>query len=129
MSKADWGEIFVSEAVRHETRRSLILRTKEVFSIKDSLTPVPTYVLSGQKTGSPGKGFKEKMFGRQAELQQLQEFAAPIFDGKFAGIAYIYGEAGIGKSRLAYALQEELSKHPALNWFRCPVDQILQQAL
>jgi len=128
MDKAGWGEIFVSEAVRHEAEAIFNFEPKGTLQYKGFAAPVPTYVLIGQKPGPPGRGFKEKMFGRWAELQQLQESAAPIFDGKFAGIVYIYGEAGIGKSRLAYALQEELSKQSAIKWFWCRVDQILRKS-
>jgi predicted ATPase len=42
------------------------------------------------------------------ELQTLQDFAAPLREGRFAGVAFIFGEAGIGKSRLSYEFRRSM---------------------
>jgi len=126
MMQAAWEEILVSEAVCNKAEQ-FIFEHKGDFPYKGFTEPVPTYTLIGQKPVVRRKVFTEQMIGRRAELQQLQDFAAPIFAGKFSGIAYIYGEAGIGKSRLAYALQEELQAQHTINWCNCPADQILRQ--
>jgi hypothetical protein len=39
------------------------------------------------------------------ELKILSESCQPIFTGSFAGVCYLYGEAGQGKSRLVYELE------------------------
>ena len=51
------------------------------------------------------------MVGRQEELQHLRQFAAPIFAHHFAGVVCIYGEAGIGKSRLKNEVYELANNH------------------
>ncbi|GAK59152.1 guanylate cyclase [Candidatus Vecturithrix granuli] len=124
MMSAEWGEILATEEIANGA--AFVFTPKGSRLYKGFDEPIPTYRLSGQakeetKATTP-------LIGRQAELQRLQEFAAPILAGKFAGIAYIHGEAGIGKSRLAFALRETLASQP-ITWCRCPVDQFVRQPL
>lgn len=126
MTSAEWGDIFVSEAVYDATRAIFNFESKGLHEYKGFSIPVPTYKLLGRKARPEGIGVQKSMVGRRTDLQRLQEIASPIFEGKFAGITYIHGEPGIGKSRLAYALQHVLSEQHAITWFRCRTDQILR---
>ncbi len=126
MMKAEWGDIFVSQEVRDKTVQ-FTFAEKGTLQYKGIAHPVPTYTLLSRKSGIRHQPFTGTMIGRQEELQQLQDFAAPIFQHRFAGIVYIYGEAGIGKSRLTYALWEALSDHHDLTWLNCPANQILRK--
>jgi predicted ATPase len=72
--------------------------------------------------------FDQPMVGRRTELEQLIAAARPIFEGRFAGVATIYGEAGIGKSHLAYELRQALREQRDVAWFTGQTDQTLQQA-
>lgn len=87
--------------------------------------PVPTYSLLGELLADE-QVFATPMVGRAAELQQLVACAQPVFEGRLAGTAVIYGEPGIGKSRLAYALRQTLGER--VSWFTGQADQILRQA-
>ncbi|HHH49719.1 MAG TPA: tetratricopeptide repeat protein, partial [Saprospiraceae bacterium] len=64
----------------------------------------------------------------EKELELLIDFAKPLLENKFAGVAYIYGEAGIGKSRLTYEFRQALEKTGEINWLNCPADQILRKS-
>jgi predicted ATPase len=68
------------------------------------------------------------MVGREAELEKLAAFVKPLWRGAFAGAAVIWGEAGIGKSRLVYEFQNStaLMERSAF-WAICQADQILRQ--
>ncbi|GAK56713.1 guanylate cyclase [Candidatus Vecturithrix granuli] len=126
MMKADWGEFFVSKAVVDKTTK-FNFDDKGELSYKGIAEPVPTYKLIRRKSRIMQQVFTGKMIGRREELQQLQDVMSPLFEHQFTGLAYIFGEAGMGKSRLAYALQEELAKRATINWFNCPADQILRK--
>ena len=65
------------------------------------------------------------MVGRTEELANLSEFVNTLLENRLSGLAYIYGEAGIGKSRLSYELKKTLTADEPLHWFTCPADQIL----
>ncbi|MFZ5820084.1 MAG: ATP-binding protein, partial [Chloroflexota bacterium] len=69
------------------------------------------------------------LVGREAELERLARFFAPLRDGKFCGALVIRGEAGIGKSRLAHECQASdcFASMPA-RWIVCQSDEILRQS-
>ncbi len=121
MMQANWGEALVSDTIAQHP--AFKFEHLEDIAYKGFNAPVPTYKLL-RKRSAQAKIFKEAMVGRQAELVQLLAAAQPIFNGAFAGAATIYGEPGIGKSRLSFALQETLPDSVA--WFIGQTDQILR---
>ena len=123
MGKAEPGQILVSERMgqypgfRFEHIGDLVYKGFE--------TPLPTYSLLGEQV-EDRRIFQTAMVGREAKLEKLEMFAQPLFQNRLAGAAIIYGEPGIGKSRLAYALQQMLGER--VSWFTGQTDQILHQA-
>ncbi len=87
--------------------------------------PIPTYKLRGEQLAGQ-RIFPAALVGREAALQRLLDMARPLFAGRPAGVALIYGEAGIGKSHLCYALRQALGER--VSWFTAQTDQILRQA-
>ncbi|MBN1889082.1 MAG: tetratricopeptide repeat protein [Thermoflexales bacterium] len=136
MESANWGHILVSETATTQPH----LSTDHVgnFHYKGFTEAQPTYRLLSHKADAESF-FDQPMVGRQAELAQLVAAAQPMFDdpGTFAGVAYVYGEAGIGKSHLVYELRQALSMYArsaqtktphGLIWFTGQTDQTLRQA-
>ena len=121
MGKASWGEVLVSETIARQPG----FRFEHLgdFAYKGLSAPVPTYRLL-RKSYREEKVFEQKMVGRDAELRQLLHAAQPIFHGQFAGVATIFGEPGIGKSRLSFALREQLTD--TVKWMKGTADQILR---
>jgi len=125
MMKAGWGQVLVAEDITDQST----FKFEHVgdFPYKGFSKPIPTYMFSGKKSVEE-KVFDKVMIGRQQELKRLIEAAQPIFEGKFAGVAYIYGEPGIGKSHLSFELSKALAERGEVRWFVGQVDQILQRA-
>ena len=71
--------------------------------------------------------YQGEFVGREVELPRLIDCIRPVWQGKFAGLAVIWGEAGAGKSRLMYELKASLS-YSGQNflWALCNADQILR---
>ena len=123
MGKAEPGQILVSGRMgqypgfRFEHVGNLIFKGFD--------TPLPTYSLLGEQV-SDAQAFQTAMVGRDDELEKLATFAQPLFANHLAGVAIVYGEPGIGKSRLAYALHQMFGER--VSWFTGQTDQILSQA-
>lgn len=124
MMQAEWGEVLCDENVSRNRNFKFSYRGDGYF--KGFETKLPTYVLTGRNLA--GKvSFSGDCIGRSTELDRLYEFAQPIQQNRFAGIAYIFGEAGIGKSRISYELRRRLREYMAVSWFTCASDQILRK--
>ena len=70
-----------------------------------------------------------ELVGRETELAELVECIQPLWQGDFAGLTVVWGDAGIGKSRLVYELKaihdQEKKK---IYWALCHSDQILRHS-
>ncbi|MDX1942467.1 MAG: tetratricopeptide repeat protein [Saprospiraceae bacterium] len=124
MTYADWGEVLVDNEIS-KNRRFLFLPKGDI-KYKGIKGTVPTFVLSGRNHETL-TAFDGQMIGRESEMEQLLNFAKPLSKGQPVGIAYILGEAGIGKSRLTHELKEVLSEDEGVKWFVCQADQILKK--
>ncbi len=124
MMKAGWGEVLVDEEV--QKTRQFSFRHKGDIEYKGIAGPIPTYLLLGRNVGYR-QAFTGVMVGRTAEIKKLLNTVAKAFEASVPTVTYIYGEAGIGKTRLAYELQNQLKKETRLRWVTCQSDQILQK--
>ena len=124
MTFANWGEVLVDENISKEKNFKFAYKGK--IRYKGLEGEVPTYQLLGSKNFQPIE-FVGKMVARNKELTQLIDFAKPIINRNFAGIAAIAGEAGIGKSRLAYEVVSYFSSNHSIEIIHCQCDQILKK--
>lgn len=125
MTYADWGDVLVDEDIQKS--RSFLFQHKGDIHYKGFKGNVPTFKLIGRNYEFTSRDYENEMIGRAEELSELLAFAQPVFENKFAGIAYVYGEAGIGKSRLIYEFKKTLLKENLVHWFTCQADQILKK--
>lgn len=130
MERASWGEVFVSEAVKESEAKEFVFQRVGEFTYKGFYDPVITFRFQGARLSLEDTGTFEKvvilpMVGREAELELLLEAAEPIFYGYFAGVGIVYGEPGMGKSRLTHALYRALSGR--VTWLIAQNDHILRQ--
>lgn len=124
MVYADWGEILVDREIQKD--RHFTFQHRGDIKYKGIKGTVPTFKLIGRNYLIRNV-YSGAMVGREEELQKLKEVAQPLFQKEPAGIAYIYGEAGIGKSRLTHELKKQLTESGMVNWHVCQADQILRK--
>ncbi|HSH05750.1 MAG TPA: tetratricopeptide repeat protein [Anaerolineae bacterium] len=122
MMRADWGQILVSKPVALHPGFDFV--ALGALPYKGFDRNIPTYRLTNKTIES--QVFAQQMVGRDDQLNQLIQFAQPLFNGQRAGVAIIYGPAGIGKSHLVFALGQKIG--PRTRWLRAQTDPILQQA-
>ena len=123
MEVADKGEILLTKKAM--VKASVFFRTgrKGNLRLKGVSEKVDAFALS-ERIGRSLRA--ESCFvGRVSELDKLLEFTKPVLEGKFAGVAYIYGEAGIGKSRLAI----EAVNKPGTQVIVLECDEVLRGSL
>ncbi len=124
MSKATWGETLVDDELsKHKHFR---FEHKGDITYKGIKGNIPTYNLLGRAILEESE-FSGEMIGREKELHSLNKFAQPISQNHFAGIARVYGEAGIGKSRLTYEFRNHIRESNTARWTICQADQILKK--
>lgn len=124
MIKAGWGEVLVDETV--QKNRQYLFNHKGDITYKGLEGQIPTYSLVGRNVEYQ-QSFSGVMVGRTKEMRQLVKMASVSLEEHKPKIAYVYGEAGIGKTRLAYELQNQLRKLKRLRWVTCQSDQILKK--
>lgn len=125
MMYADWDEALVDSVI--QKNKNFSFQPKGAIKYKGIKGQIPTYKLIGRKE-SPQSHHQGSFLGRDDEMEALINFAEPLFDGEAAGIAYLYGEAGIGKSRLAHELSLALESTGIIQWFSCQADEILRKS-
>lgn len=130
MMKAPWGEIWCDKALADRGQQLFQVEFVGELPFKGFAEPQPVYRLTGRRTADAHKVFQNPLIGREIELQQLLEALAPLRQQKFAGVVEVYGEAGMGKSRLVYEFAQQ-AKNSALAplWIYAPADEIIRQSL
>ncbi len=126
VSQAQWGQIWLDETVARELNISYVVQSLGEFQFKGKQKPKSLFRLMGMASSVenlPVTG----LVGRQQEMTQCREALAPIFNGRFAGIITIQGEAGIGKSYFSGVLRQQLEGQTT--WLTCPADDILRESL
>ncbi|MCB9265657.1 MAG: tetratricopeptide repeat protein [Lewinellaceae bacterium] len=124
MTYAAWDEVLVDEEIQKNHHFHFLNRGDIEYKGIKGL--VPTFRLVGRNYEAH-TSYAGDMVGREEELKQLLDFSRPLFEGESAGIAYIFGEAGIGKSRLVHELKNVLYGQHLVHWHTCQSDQILKK--
>ncbi|HNB50289.1 MAG TPA: tetratricopeptide repeat protein [Anaerolineales bacterium] len=131
MEQAHWSDVYVVDEVARGEKRDFEFDWIGEFSYKGFQQPMKTYRFLGARPTFEDTSAIERaarlplMVGRETELAQLLEAVEPIFYGYFAGVAMVYGEPGMGKSRLTQALLRSLSKR--VTWMTAQNDHVMRQ--
>ena len=128
-TRAGWGEIWVSTAVYEQLKQAYWLSKLGTFSFKGKRDKTVVYWLLGKMETIDTIAAMGAMFGRARELEQLHKTVQPLLSRHFAGLIYIFGDAGMGKTWLVNEFQGQIMKNHFLNWFYCPTQEISQTSL
>ncbi len=132
VAKAPWSAIWADEQVFRAGETSYQWTTENIFRFKGFDLPILVYSLERRRISVQKEFYDLGLIGREAEIEQLARYVGPIFEGKPAGITYIDGEPGLGKSylvqRFRHRCEEHQSDRPFL-WIDARCDQTLQSSL
>ena len=136
MQRAGPGEILASEPARRAVAGAVECEPLAPLDLKGKSRPVTAARLLRPWPAAAGAPEAAgPLVGPAAELAWLRERMAPILAGRPAGVVTVYGEPGIGKSRLVEALREELAPPPGaagdgaataprVTWLACQGEQL-----
>lgn len=128
MTSAPTGGIWIDERIARRIKNRFGFEYHGTQKFKGFDTGQKVFVLHGRKPHEEAL-HQGEFVGRDMELFRLTAFLQPLWAGTSAGLLFIWGEAGIGKSRLVY----ELKASPALEgrevlWAFCHSDQVLRHS-
>jgi class 3 adenylate cyclase/tetratricopeptide (TPR) repeat protein len=124
MQNAVWGEIWTTPDIAQT--KSFDFELAGNYRLKGISEPVQIYRLLKQKQAIT-PFFTGRMVGRDADMHALLAIVIDnIIENKRGCLAMIYGEAGVGKSRLLFEVGQYF-KHKTI-WATCPADQILKKS-
>lgn len=129
MSAAGWGEIWLSDEVAQRADQQFQIESLGERQFKGFDASQAVHRLLAPAADRRPAFYRGRLAGREAELQRLASAIAPLFDGHFAGITTIVGEAGSGKSRLAHEFLTSLEAAGLARVLRGQTDDILRQPL
>ena len=116
------GGLRISQATYRHVRGVFDVSEEPLLAVKGIAEPVRSYLVQRAKprafrVATRGiEGIETPMIGRDAELARLQaDFGAVIGARRLRAVS-ILGEAGLGKSRLLYELQNWLETHEQSLW-------------
>ncbi len=112
MSKAEPGQILISQRVAGLVDERFQLRSLGAMRFKGKSEPLPVFAVEGERTLSGDEYrslFLGRLEGRTAELAQMQGVLAAVLDGR-GRLLRVQGEAGVGKSHLAAVFLEEAQR-------------------
>lgn len=135
MQSAPPGQVLVSERVQQATPAHFAWEVLPPITVKGKRDTIPIARLISLPSTRGERGHSGQLIAREMELDWLLRSLQPVVKGQFAGLIYLYGEAGIGKSHLVYALRQQLT-HPTtpalaqpIIWLTCPTDELTRHSL
>ena len=104
MGIADFGSLLTESAVAEEMKWKYEFREIGDVLFKGKSAKEKVFEIKSKKNlNSEELLFENEIVGREFELEKIQKIIdESLLKGKFGGVVNIYGEPGVGKSRLMY---------------------------
>jgi len=111
MARAAPGEILVSETLSGDVRVGFIYEALPPIVVKGKANPIGLFrLLEARDRSFAERFYTTPMVGRDDAFITLKNALQPIFESRHAGIIFVHGEPGMGKSRLAFEVQGQLQR-------------------
>lgn len=123
--RAPWGKIWISKNIEKYANKYYNTDFIDEFKFKGKAQIISVYELKDSKVNSI-KSYKNSFYGREKEIKKLKDRISYIFNGMSAGMVYIYGHAGIGKSRILDEVTRNYKDSCYICFMQC--DNILKKA-
>ncbi|HEX2905713.1 MAG TPA: adenylate/guanylate cyclase domain-containing protein, partial [Phototrophicaceae bacterium] len=126
MSQTEPGTILLSESLLGVNLDGFALESLTPIEVKGKANPIRVFRLTGLRERSfEARFYTSPMVGRGDELTKLHAAVRPVFEGRHSGVTLVYGEPGMGKSRLAFELQQRLQQDGAsVTWLTGQADAL-----
>ena len=130
MQTAPRGEIWMDENVAARAQNQFEVEFEAEMAFKGFAQKQRVFVLLERKE-APERIYSSEMIGRLGELKRLTDFLQPLWMRQYPGAMFIWGEAGIGKSRLVHGFLQHLESTTdhSFSVFVCQTDEILREPL
>lgn len=128
MTAAPRGEIWLDEHVARHAQRQFEVEYEGAMTFKGFAQEQKVYVLFELKEDDE-TFYDGPMVGRQAELDILGAFVEPLWEDRAAGTLIVWGDPGMGKSRLIHEFRNSRPiKEANVLWAVCQTDEILRES-
>lgn len=127
MMEAKWGKVWLSKDVADKGKGRFIMDLLGEVTFKGKKGTLQTFELLDKKQFDASTFYRGKMYGRGEEVKTLKGYIEPISKGQFGGVVYLYGEAGIGKSRLVFEVASSYDDEFRTCVLQC--DSILKKSM
>ncbi len=121
----DWGEVYIDSAAANDVKGIYNLSPKRKLDVRGFKRKIIVQNMLDRKRTPFDLPFKNDFIGRRSELETLTGYLSTLKNQKKGLLAYIYGAAGIGKSRLIH----ETIKRTDCRVFILHADRILKKDL
>ncbi|MBW6516287.1 MAG: DUF2225 domain-containing protein [Candidatus Cloacimonetes bacterium] len=127
MKRAEWGEVWLDRSIRDEAGDSINFEVLDRIKLEGSRKPITVFKLIPGQYWLRKPHYSKKLIGRRSQLKRLVDSCEPLRQGNFAGVTYLYGEAGQGKTRLINELRKKMGKKT--DFYILETDSIQRQSL
>ena len=127
MMKAPFGADWIAGKAAEKAKNSFELESKGDFAFKGIDVPIEVFEIKGHLKVEEEASFSTVFTGRTEELKTLFDTCNKCRENNKIHCTTIYGEAGIGKSRLIYEVRKNLCND--FRVFTLKSDTILRQSM